>query len=258
MSIPIAVQLYALRNALQEDFEGTVRRIAAVGFAGVELAGIDASNGKIYGIPIERAVQLFNELGLQVPSGHLPIAYNQAHFDVAHAFGFKYIVVPWQPEERFETADGIKAVCDDLNAANAAVQEHGLILAYHNHWFEFTPLEALGGRTAFDLMLEHLDPSIQFELDTYWAKTGGSDPKIVVQNHHNRIPLLHIKDGPAVVGVPQVAVGEGVMDFPPLIAASQAQLLVVELDECATDMFEAVHKSYEYLKTKGLGRGRED
>jgi hypothetical protein len=69
--------------------------------------------------------------------------------------------------------------------------------------------------------------------------------------------LLHIKDGPAVRGEPMVAVGDGVLDVPSIIqaGAGSTQWLIVELDACATDMMEAVEKSYDYLVGKGLARG---
>ena len=139
-------------------------------------------------------------------------------------------------------------------AAPVAAQ-HGLGLAYHNHWWEFQMVE---GRLAFDVMLEHLDPAVGFEIDTYWVQTAGHDPAAVVQRLGDRAPLLHIKDGPATADAPMVAVGQGALDFPAIVAAaSGARWLIVELDRCATDMTEAVRKSYAYLVKEGLARGNK-
>jgi sugar phosphate isomerase/epimerase len=107
-------------------------------------------------------------------------------------------------------------------------------------------------------MLQHLNPAIFFEVDTYWVKTAGCNPADIVKEYGKRAPLLHIKDGPAVQKQPMTAVGDGVMDFAGIVqaAANNVQWLVVELDECATDMMQAVEKSVKYLVQKGLGRGK--
>jgi sugar phosphate isomerase/epimerase len=106
-------------------------------------------------------------------------------------------------------------------------------------------------------MLEYLSPDVFFEIDTYWVQTAGPDPAEVVKKLGQKAPFLHIKDGPCVKGEPMVAVGDGVMDFPSIIEAGEGttEWLVVELDACATDMMEAVKKSYDYLVGTGLARG---
>jgi sugar phosphate isomerase/epimerase len=106
-------------------------------------------------------------------------------------------------------------------------------------------------------MLDCLDPAIFFEVDTYWVQTAGLDPATVLEELGRRAVLLHIKDGPAVKGEPQVAVGEGLLDFPGIVQAadSTAEWLIVELDDCATPMLGAVERSYRYLVGEGLAHG---
>jgi sugar phosphate isomerase/epimerase len=96
------------------------------------------------------------------------------------------------------------------------------------------------------------------EVDIYWAQVGGSDPKDVVAALGSRVGLLHVKDGPAdEPPSPMVAVGDGVVDIPGVLAASPtARWHIVELDRCDTDMFDAVERSYEYLVGNDLSRGR--
>ena len=108
-------------------------------------------------------------------------------------------------------------------------------------------------------MLENLDPAVFFQIDTYWVQTAGLDPARVVKELGRRAPLLHIKDGPAVKGEPHVAAGDGVMDFPDIVQAAgdAAKWLIIELDDCATDMMTAVEKSYRYLAGKGLAYGNK-
>jgi sugar phosphate isomerase/epimerase len=131
-----------------------------------------------------------------------------------------------------------------------------LAFGIHNHWWEFL---RLGDRYVYQVMLERLEPAIFFEIDIYWVQTAGLDPAQVVREFGPRAPLLHIKDGPAVQGEPQVAVGKGALDVPDIVRAAgdAAEWLVVELDDCATDMLEAAEKSIRYLLQEGLGHGRQ-
>jgi sugar phosphate isomerase/epimerase len=95
-------------------------------------------------------------------------------------------------------------------------------------------------------------------VDIYWAQVGGSDPVQIVAELGSRACLLHVKDGPAdVPKSPMVAVGDGVVDVPGVLAAAPgARWHIVELDRCATDIFEAVERSYDFLVGNGYSRGR--
>jgi sugar phosphate isomerase/epimerase len=134
---------------------------------------------------------------------------------------------------------------------------NGLMLFYHNHWFEY---QLTDGRYPYKTLIDCLNPTVKFEVDTYWVKTGGPDPADILRQLGPRAPLLHIKDGPANDrSQPMVAVGDGTMDIGSIIQASQAtaEWLIVELDRCATDMLEAVRKSYIYMTEKGYASGRK-
>jgi sugar phosphate isomerase/epimerase len=149
--------------------------------------------------------------------------------------------------------DSVLRVCKQLNEANRLVQEQGVIFGYHNHDFEFTPV---GGRTAFEIMIAELDPSIILEVDTYWVQFAGHDPGELVRRLGPRSPLLHIKDGSADRSKreePMVALGEGAVDIEAIIRAAgqNGQYLIVELDRCATDMMTAIDRSYQFLSDEG-------
>lgn len=253
MTAPISIQLYTLRERMATDFDGIIRQLADVGYVGVETAGFNGSSP-------EKAAKLFKEVGLQVSSAHSPLPVGDKKNEVLDTLGIlgcKRVVCPWMPPERFQTADGIKAVCDELNAANEVAQANGLTLLYHNHWFEYGVVD---GQRVSQIMLKHLAPSIGLEVDTYWVQVGGADVVQTLKDVGKRAPLLHIKDGPADNKESNmVAVGDGVMDWPTIIGTSAAttEWLIVELDRCATDMMEAVVRSYQYLVGKGLARGNK-
>ncbi|MEJ5198648.1 MAG: sugar phosphate isomerase/epimerase [Anaerolineae bacterium] len=242
MSKPIALQLYSLREAAAKDYAAVVRRVAAMGYDGVEPAGFPGTTPQAAG-------KLFRELGLQVPAAHIfppPLGDKAAETaDILAAIGCQRIVTGFG-RDNFKTIDDTRRSCDIFNQAYAEAKARGLRLAIHNHWWEYQPVE---GQYPYQIMLKELDPGIELEIDTYWVKTGGVDPVQAIQEAGPRATLLHIKDGPANTTDPMVAVGTGVMDFPAILkAAVHAECLIVELDRCATDMFEAVAKSVEYLK----------
>ncbi|MBI5671418.1 MAG: sugar phosphate isomerase/epimerase [Chloroflexi bacterium] len=250
MTAPIAIQLYSLRDIWSGGrFADVIHQVADMGFLGVETFG---------GVPTTEAVPLFRDLRLEVVAAHsdLPLGENRnAVLDTMAALNCKRVVCPWMPPEEFHSRDSIKRVCDKLNEADAVCRDNGLTLLYHNHWFEPQPVE---GKPAYQIMQEYLNPTVLFEIDTYWVKVGGLDPAAVVRELGSRAPLLHIKDGPGDRNEAMVAVGEGYMDWSSLFTAAEGTMewAIVELDRCDTDMLQAVRQSYTYLTGKGFARGR--
>ena len=238
----IALQLYSVRELLPRDFEAVIRKVAAIGYAGVETAGFP-------GTTPQAAASLFRELGLEVCSAHtaLPSQDNEAEvFDTLELLGCRRAVCAWQPPELFQTVDSIRQVSESLNAAADLAATHGVTLFYHNHWFE---LQTVAGKPALSHMLDYLNPAVKLEIDTYWVRTAGVDPVALLRDLQARAPLLHIKDGPCTIEDPMMAVGQGLMDIPAVLhATNDAKWLIVELDRCATDMMEAVSASYHYLR----------
>ena len=252
MAAPIGLQLYSVREYAQANgYEAAVRKVAAMGYVGVEPAGFP-------GTTAEAAGKLFRELGLQVPSAHvaLPLGDQKNEvLDTMRAIGSTRIVTGKGPGD-FDTLDKIKATCDLFNEANAVAKENGMVFGIHNHWWEYIQVE---GRYVYEVMLESLDPDILLQVDTYWVNTAGVNPAEIVKLYGGRAALLHIKDGPCVKSEPMTAVGDGVMDIPAIVEAGKphTEWLIVEIDRCAGDMMEAVAKSYDYLVESGLTRGNK-
>lgn len=249
---PISVQLYTLRKQTAADFPAVLARLGAKGFVGVELAGF----GSLTPEQLRRAL---DDAGLAISSAH--VAFQDAPefgaaLDAHRALGCETAVVPMLGPESFADPDAVRAAADSLNALDAVARERGMTLGYHNHFWELTKMP--DGRPALLHLFEHLAPTVFAEIDIYWAQVGGADPKELVAELGARVGLLHVKDGPAdEPPSPMVAVGDGVVDIPGVLAATpSAQWHIVELDRCATDMFEAVDRSYDYLVGSGLSRGR--
>jgi sugar phosphate isomerase/epimerase len=253
MTAPISIQLYTLREQAKNDFPAVIRRLGEIGYVGIEPAGLQ-------GLTAVEFRRLAQEAGLVIGSSHaqLPLGDDaEKILDEQQEIGNENLIVAFGPPERFASEDSVKQMADELNQGFEKVRARGMHLGYHNHYWEFQ--SEIGGRPAYDVFFEHLDPGIFAEVDVYWAKVGGQDPATVIAGLGPRARMLHLKDGPADdPRSAMTAVGSGTLDIAAIAATNPAvEWLIVELDQCDTDMFEAVEQSYRFLVGEGLAEGRK-
>ena len=247
--LPIALQMYTVRDDAVRDYAGTVRRVAALGYAGLELVGHS-------GLSVRELRGLLDETGLRVCGSH--IAIDQLEKDIAQVIGENLqlgntrVVVPYLAEDRRRDADGYQKTADTLNGLGETLRAQGLTLCYHNHAFEFEPLA--DGRLGLDILLDNTDPMlVKAEVDTYWVLVGGQDPVAFLHKHRGRVPLLHLKDRDTTDGS-FAELGTGDLPLDALIAAAPeagVEWLIVEQDVCKRPPLEAVKISYDNLKARG-------
>lgn len=251
-AIPISVQLYSLREDIKRlGFPAILEKVADMGYAGVELAGL-------HGLSASDLKQIIDRLGLRVSSAHggYPDQTNVAEIAAtAKTLGYACHIVPGMAHDHFASLERAATSGAQFEEAARLLAGHGLRLGYHNHDFELA--HPCNGKYPLESFFEAA-PSSFAQVDTYWVRVGGADLPAFLRRLGKQAPLLHIKDGPAVRGQPMTAVGRGVMDWPAIMGAVHptTEWLVVELDECATDMIEAVAESYRFLTSKGWARGR--
>jgi sugar phosphate isomerase/epimerase len=239
-STDISVQLYSVREALAQDFEQTLRTIADLGYGNVELYDF-----------VDRADQyaeLLPELGLRVPSAHTHLLGKELSpiFDAAVRIGVPTVIEPMIPESRWTDRDGIIAAAKDLSAVAEVAADRGLTVGYHNHWWELE--HRIDGTPALEVFAEHLAPSVVLEVDTYWVYVAGVPPVELLGRLGDRVQFLHVKDGPGTYSdVDQVVVGTGVMPVREILAAAPQALRVVEFDDYAGDIIEALAASLAYV-----------
>ena len=248
-NLPIALQMYTVRDDAAKDFAGTIAEVAKIGFAGVELAGRGS-------LSVMELKSLLDNHHLQVCGSH--VALDALEKDVAKvieenlALGNPYVIVPYLGNEHRGSADAYKKVAASLNKFGETVRAHGLTLGYHNHDFEFKTLD--NGQTGMDILLGETDPAlVKAEVDTYWVLVAGLDPVAFIQKHSGRVPLLHIKDRDKTDGS-FAEVGTGDLPLDALVAAAPgvgAQWLIVEQDVCKRPPLEAVKISYDNMKARG-------
>ena len=247
--IPIALQMYTLRDDTEKDFAGTIRKVAEIGYAAVELAGRGS-------LSVRELSALLADNHLKVAGSH--IGLDQLEADLPKvieenlALGNRYVVVPYLAEDRRRTADDYKKLAGTLNEFGQTLQSSGLTLCYHNHDFEFQPLD--NGQMGEDILLENSDAQfVKAEVDTYWVLKAGQDPVAFINKHSGRVPLIHIKDMDPADGS-FAPVGTGKLPLDALVAAAPtvgAEYLIVEQDVCKGPAIEAVTLSYDNLKAKG-------
>jgi sugar phosphate isomerase/epimerase len=248
MSRPLSVQLYSVRELIAEDRDGVLRQLADLGFGAVE--------------PFQPTVdpegfrKVADDLGLQVSSAHAMGLLDEDPgpvFEAIATLGTDLAIVPAGiAEAEFTSREGVARTADRLNALAQKAAGHGLKLGYHNHWWEFEPV--LDGRHAFEVLADLLAPEVFLEVDTYWAAVGGADVPAVLRGLGDRVRAIHVKDGPAVKDEPNVAVGQGVIPVPAVLAAAPADVWrIIEFDACATDLIAALGESRAYVA--GLADG---
>ncbi|MFA7229960.1 MAG: sugar phosphate isomerase/epimerase [Victivallaceae bacterium] len=267
---PISVQLYSLRAEAEKDFVGVLKRLAKIGYKGVEPAGF-------WNLTPKELKKIVTDLGMKISSTHSPWAnpqnLNQV-IEVAGELDIDLVACGYGPAE-FKDMNAIKATADMVNGMQEKLAAAGITLFQHNHYWEFDKID---GRIIYDIYAE-LCPKVKFELDTYWAANFGQENAAEqVKKFKDRCVLLHIKDGALIKGGTQaasesckdsileikaaamVAVGSGSNNIKEIIAAADEKVtrwMIVELDRCATDMFGAIEQSYKYLTSKGLASGNK-
>ncbi|MCX7030381.1 MAG: sugar phosphate isomerase/epimerase [Spirochaetes bacterium] len=249
---PISLQLYTLREASAKDFPAVIKAVGDIGYTGVEPAGF-------HGLKPRELRKLVEDQGMTISSSHSPKASPDTLSEVIDTTGELGVdlVSCGFGQEDFKDMAAIRATAEKVNLMYERLRAAGRILFLHNHWWEF---EKIDGRLKYDVFAE-LAPSVSFELDTYWAASFGAvDTAAVLKRYARRTPLLHIKDGPLVRDKPMVSVGKGKMIFRPILSAADPAVLrwlVVELDDCATDILQAVKESYDWLVGQGMATGRK-
>ena len=200
----IGVQLYTVRQAMRDDFEGTLRRVAEIGYDEVEFVGyFDREPAAV------RAT--LDDVGLRAPSAHvgydlLGDAWGRT-LEAANVIGHDYLICPGLPRDESNSIDGYRRVIDVFNRAGEQAKRAGIVFGYHNHSAEFEPID---GQVPYDLLVDETDPeNVLFQMDLFWIIRGGRDPFEYFDRHPGRFPSVHVKDMDGTPDGAMVDVGQG-------------------------------------------------
>jgi sugar phosphate isomerase/epimerase len=265
-SIPrenISIQLYTLRDQMAADTQGTLKALARIGYRSVEHAGFAGHTAAEFKTALRNA-------GLRATSGHqgMPQPYDaaawQAQINDALTIGQRYIVNPASPITFFPTdgdlskirglatAAAWRAYAADLNKAGAAARAAGLRLGFHNHFWEWAPLEDDTPLTGYDILIAETDPRlVHFEVDLFWAWFAHRDPVGLLAHVGDRIRQFHVKDMRYVNHTPTFAdPGTGVIDFARIFAAAGSprdHQYIVERDDAGANALNTATVGFNFL-----------
>lgn len=248
----IGLQLYTVRDKIQQDLDGTLNRLAQIGYNSLEAAGYNVGDGTFYGLKPKEFAKKVADLGMPLDSSHTSVEPDSAakvFADAAEA-GCKYVIYPYLPDNLRTNLDGFKIHAEKLNKMGEIAKKYGIRFGYHNHAFEFTPME---GQIGMDVMIQGTQPElVMFEIDLYWITKAGYDPVAYMKKYPGRFEIYHVKDMTKDDDKFFAPVGSGCIDFAGIFAIREIaglKMLFVEQDRFKDlDPFESVEMSFNYLK----------
>ncbi len=248
LNTPLGLQIYSLRNELNEDLEGTIQAIASMGYEHIEAYGL-GEDGLFFGrYTPEDFNRIVTGAGMKVASVHtsyFTADKSNVFISAAKAMGTGHIVIPYLDQNMRDNYD---AIAENLNAIGAQCQEEGIRFGYHNHDFEFETTE--DGRVPMRILIEQTNPeSVSFQADLYWITRAGVDALAFVKEYPGRFMSYHVKD--ANSELEQTTVGSGIIPFEDIFELNESSgvdFLFVE-DERTDDPLRNVENALLYLKS---------
>ena len=238
--LPIMLQLYNVRDNLAEDFEGTLEKVAALGYQYVETAGLYGKTPAQFKAGLEK-------VGLKAVSAHVPyrdmLAAPEKVMGDYKSIGCTFIVIPYLADEDRSTGPNYEEVKKGIAGLCGEAKKQGLVMLYHNHDFEFVQYK---GKYALDDLYDTIPADLLgTEIDTCWVKVAGVDPGGYIRKYSGRAPVVHLKDyhvpeglkpenmyeliglakkaDPAAKGGFEFrALGNGIQDIPAILKAAEA------------------------------------
>jgi sugar phosphate isomerase/epimerase len=240
-----AVQLYSIRDVVQQDIPGSFAKLANLGYTGVEFAGY-------YGLSATEVKKLLNDNGLKSAGSHVGMHVLgeekslQDEIAFSQTIGTEFLIVPWADmnsrEDALRLAESMNPVAEKIKAA-------GMKMAYHNHAHELG--KDANGEYFLDTFYAHTCPESMFvELDMYWVAYAGLDPLEYMAKYPNRCQLLHLKQIESYETKKCVDLDKGVIDFRAVIEKGKelgVAHYVLEQEEFEIGPFESLKAGYNHI-----------
>ena len=189
MALPVAIQVYSVRENAQADLLATLKKIKEMGYDGVEFAGL-------YGYAPADVKKMCEETGLVPISAHVPyadlVADPEGVLGQYKEIGCRFVAVPYLATEDRPDGGHFDQVIKNIERIGKTAKKLGIQLLYHNHEFEFM---TIGGKYALDILYDSVSSEyLQTELDVCWVKVGGENPATYLKKYSGRAPVVHLKD----------------------------------------------------------------
>jgi sugar phosphate isomerase/epimerase len=240
-TIPLGVQLYSVRKECEKDFVATIKQVAEIGYQGVEFAGF-------YDYTAPDLKTILDDHGLLCCGSHTPLAdLTPETIDKTIEFnttlGNKYLIVPWLPEEKRQSVDDWKKLAEDFNALAEKVKAQNMRVGYHNHDFEFKPLD---GQLPWDIFAQNTNKDVILQLDTGNCSLGGGDALATLVKYPGRAVTIHLKEHSTTN--PDAILGEGDIPWKEVFAFCETEgateWYIIEEEKDIYPPLEAIAKCY--------------
>lgn len=255
----VGLQMWSLVRQLMQHtpVSEIIPKIAKAGYKEVETYGYNKKDG-FWGLDAKAFSELLKTNGMRTCSGHFEFdrffgtgntddLYE--YIEAAHITGMECIIVPHLDGNFIKTVDDFKKIAAKLNAAAAICKKEGLKFGYHNHNFEWKPVD---GTTFYDTILNETDPeTVLIEMDLYWVVRAGKDPIELIKNHPGRVFAFHIKDMDKADHNQNTEIGKGTIDFKEIMKYAKlggVKHFIVEQESYKIDVYESITESCNYCK----------
>ena len=250
--IPVGVQLWTLRRELAEDVAGTLRKVAEIGYQGVEIwfQQWPAAND---------LKKIVDDCGLKIASAHvnlkdLLLDFNRVA-DYHHTVGNTTLVIPYIPDFAKLSPDDWRRTIDEVRLAARVGTAAGFTMLYHNHDFEFTT--RVGDVEVFDLIFGTIDEKLLgAEIDVFFVADVGRDPAALLRKFSGRLKRVHLKDKSKPGSKSKnTELGRGTIDWPAVLSAAAeagTEWYLVEQNCEDRPAMESIRISFEYLRNQGV------
>jgi sugar phosphate isomerase/epimerase len=244
----LGLQLYSIKELTEKDFIGTLKKVAEIGYDGVEFAGF-------FDTPAKELKKTLDDLYLAPCGSHTGIDLLQNEFNKVIEYNLEienpYIVCPGLPTHMRDSADAYKRLADEFNEIGQRCKEHGIQFAYHNHDFEF---EKFNGEYGLDILLSNTQRDlVHMELDTFWVEYCGLRSIDFIKKYREQCSsLIHIKDLKSMDQKISTEIGKGIMNFKEIIQLGKEigiKWYIVEQEEFEIPQLESIQQSLEYMRS---------
>jgi sugar phosphate isomerase/epimerase len=250
--IPVALQLYSVREDCSKDFIGTLRKVSEIGYEGVEFAGY-------YGMKAEDLKKNLDEIGLKVAGTHAKIDTLlgdeiQKTIEFNSTLSNRFLIVPGLPKEYTGSKEAWSKTADIFNEISEKVKPYGMRVGYHNHWTEFKPVD---GEIPWDIFFGTVRKDVIMQLDTGNAMKGGGDPVEILKKYPGRAVTIHLKEFSSEND--KAIIGEGEVKWNEILnlceTAGKTEWYIIEQESYAYRPIDCVRLCLQSLKR--ILKGRE-
>lgn len=243
--VPVALQLYSVRENCKADFVKTLEDVAGAGYDGVEFAGYYEKDAK-------ELKRILSGLNLKTAGSHLGLQFLQddvigGTIDYNLELGNDRIIIPHISKDLISTVDDCKKVADTFTGIHKKISAAGLSLGFHNHKIEF---DDVGGQTAFDIIFKNTPDDFIMQIDIGWATVAGQEPEKIIKKYSGRANTVHVKEYSPEDEAAWV--GKGIIDWKSILSVCKEQgnteWFIVEQEKFSIPAIESVTNSLNYLK----------